>query len=104
MADHGNFGFGGNQRSYSFPFAGAGRIAVGTSAIRLPNIECEQVFFRNSLDSSDTIYIGGSNVSSVEGMPFAIREFSPWIPINNLDLLYAIADAADCYLQYFIIR
>lgn len=104
MGGTGHFALGGVQNSYSFPYAAAGRIVVGATAVRLPNIPCEQVFFRVPSSNTQTVYIGGQDVSSALGMPFLAGEFSPWIPIQNLNELYTIAGGAGQVLYYFIVR
>lgn|SRR5512139_118347 len=104
MGRTGHLAFGGVQNSYSFPYAAAGRIVVGISAARLPDIPCEQVFFRVPSSNTQTIYIGGQDVSSALGMPFLAGEFSPWIPVQNLNELWAVAGGAGMVLYYFIVR
>lgn len=104
MGRTGHLAFGGGQNSYSFPYAAAGRIVVGTSVAQLPNIPCEQVFFKVPSSNTQTVYIGGVDVSSAVGMPFVAGEFSPWIPVQNLNELYAVAGAAGMNLYYFIVR
>ena len=104
MTREGHLAFGGIQNSYSFPRAGAGRVVVGTSAIQLPHIECEQVYFRAGLNNTGIVYLGSADVSTATGMPLAAGEYSPWIPIQDLDILYAVASVASSSLQYFIVR
>ena len=104
MSNSGHLALGGVQNSYSFPFAAAGRIGSSTSAKQLPDIPCEQVFFKAPSTNTGIVYIGGSNVSSTEGISLLAGEFSPWIPVQNLNEIWYIASATTAYLQYFIVR
>ena len=104
MTREGHLAFGGIQNSYSFPRAGAGRLTPGTTATQLPHVECEQVYFKAHPNNAGYVYIGGSDVSSVNGMPLAAGEYSPWTPVQDLNVIWAVADGATDYLQYFIVR
>lgn len=104
MGRTGHLAFGGVQNSYSFPYASAGRVVVGTTVVRLPNIPCEQAFFRMLTANTQTMYLGGSDVSSNVGMPFLAGEFTPYLPVQNLNEIYAVAGGADQVLCYFIVR
>lgn len=104
MGGTGHFALGGVQNSYSFPYAAAGRIISGATALQMGNIPCEQVYFRSHPSNSQNIYIGGSDVSSSVGMVLQPGEFSPWIPVQNLNELYHIAGAAGQDLRFFIVR
>lgn len=104
MADHGNFAFGGVQRSYSFPRFWADRIPTSTAGAQCPNMKCEQVFLKNHPDSSGNIIIGGSEVLSTgQGFTLAPGDATGWIPINSLDLVYHKEADATTYLEYMII-
>jgi hypothetical protein len=102
----GNFGYGGDQRSYSFPFAGSGRITTSLTAVQMPNVPCEQVFFQNHPDSTDNVYIGGSDLPNDGSLGFVLEpgNFSPYLPIQNLNQLYHVEGDATTYLQYFFVR
>lgn len=100
----GNLAYGGVQRSYSFPFAGAQRLVGKVGRTQMPDIPCEQVVFRAHPNNTGNVYIGGNDVSSVHGIPLAAGEWSPWIPIKNLNILYYICDNTASHLQYFIVR
>jgi hypothetical protein len=100
----GHFAKGGVQNSYSFPFLATGQFIPGTTAKRLDNIPCEQVYIRAGTSNTGTIYVGGSNVSSAQGMTLAAGEFTPWLPIQNLNMLYAIGTVATDIIKYFIVR
>jgi hypothetical protein len=100
----GHLAKGGIQNSYSFPVAASGRIVTGITRIRFPNIPCEQVFFKAPSANTGTVYIGGSTVNSSTGMALQPGEFSPWIPVQNLDLIWGVAADATSYLLYFMIK
>lgn len=100
----GNLAYGGVQRSYSFPRAAAGRITGSTDRQQMPNVPCEQVFFRAHPDNTGNVYIGGNDVSSITGMPLAAGEWFPYAPIQNLNILYYVCDNTSDNLQYFIVR
>lgn len=104
MTKEGRLNYGGLQNSYSFPHSGAGRISPGTSVYRGPSIPCEQVYFRAHPDNGGTVYFGGADVNSTSGMPLAAGEYSPWLPVQNIDQIYFIADNDTDYIQYFMVR
>lgn len=99
----GNFAYGGAQRSYSFGFANSGRVLSDTSAKQLDNVLCEQVMFRNNPLSTGDIRFGGPGVA-LGGMSLQAGEWSPWIPVKNLNLIYIIGDDTTSYLEYFLVR
>lgn len=109
MTDQGNFAFGGQQRSYSFPRFHADRIpttAATDTAEQLPNMECEQVWLRNSVNSSGNIVVGVQNRLDgglLGGITLEKGDILGWIPVNNLNLIWHI-DAANSYLEYMLIR
>jgi len=100
----GSFGYGGNQRSYSFPFAGAGRLVGIVARTQMPDVPCEQVFFRAHPDNTGDVFIGGNDVSSVQGMILEPGDYSPYIPIQNLNILYYVCENTASHLQYFVVR
>jgi hypothetical protein len=104
MTRHGHLAFGGIQNSYSFGRFAAGRFVVGTASINLDDIPCEQVVFRSHPDNASNIFLGGSDVSTTVGMILEPGDFSPYIPVENLRLIWVIADGATQNLQYFIVR
>lgn len=101
----GNFAFGGPQRSYSFPLFHGDRIPTSTTAIKCPDMPCEQVMIRNSVNSTGNVVVGGERlaVSSVAGITLEPGDFLGWVPVQNLNLIWH-KDAAGSYLEYVIIR
>lgn len=103
MADHGNFAFGGVQRSYSFQHFWADKIPNNTTGVACPNMPCEQVWLQNDPSSSGNITIGGSEVASTgQGIVLQPGQTTGWIPVNNLGLIWH-RDAASSTLNYMII-
>lgn len=103
MGKQGSFGFGGEQRSYSFPRFAGGYIAVGASRLRGPHIPCEMVFLQADPDNTGQVWIGGSDVSGLNGMQLDAGDVTGWIPIQNLDLVYTIGSNASQVLHYLIV-
>jgi len=105
MGDHGNFAYGGVQRSYSFGFFHADMIPNELAAALCPNMACEQVMFQNNPDSDGDIVLGSLARLAATGTGFILQpgEWSGWIPVNNLNLI-AHLDAADSTLNYMLIR
>jgi hypothetical protein len=102
--DTGNFGFGGEQRSYSFNFEHADKIPNSLVAVRCPEMKCEQVWIQNDPNSSGNITIGGDRLAVTgTGIVLIPGATTGWIPVNNLNKLWHL-DAADSTLNYMIIR
>lgn len=100
----GRFAPGGIQSSYSY-IPGYGKLDGVITATQMPVIVIEQVFFRAKLTNTDTIYIGTDNaVTADNGIPLNPGEFSPWLPVKSLDLLWYICENAGDDLVYFIVR
>ena len=100
----GNLAYGGVQRSYSFPFAAAHRLIGIIARQQMPDVPCEQVVFRAHPSNTGNVYIGGNDVSSVQGIPLEPGDWSPWFPIQNLKILYYVCDNTASHLQYFTVR
>ena len=92
--------FGMANISYSFDYFGSGRLATG----RGPNNPCEMVCITAGPANTGVIYVGGSNVSSVEGIPLAAGDSTGWIPINNVNLVYIAKSVPADVVNYMIVR
>ena len=103
MGKLGNFGYGGEQRSYSFSHFAAGYIAVGTAAGQGPNIPCEMVFLGADADNDGQVYIGGSDVSAVTGYQLDAGDATGWISIQNLNLIWVRGSSASQRLSYMLV-
>jgi len=102
---HGDFAFGGVQRSYSFDFFHADMIPTSETAVACPDMPCEQVFLQNDPDSSGNITIGDEGTLAATGNGFVLQpgEVTGWIPVNNLSKIWH-KDAASSNLNYMIVR
>lgn len=104
MSKHGNLAYGGEQRSYSFPFCHSDMIPFSAVAVQCPNMECEQVWIQNDPDSSGDILIGSSRLAVTgKGIKLSPGDTTGWIPIQNLNLLWH-KDEASSTLNYMIVR
>lgn len=102
--DTGSFPFAGPQRSYSFGFFHADMIPNSLTAVKCPDMECEQVFLQNDPDSTGNVIIGSSRLADTgEGLVLEPGDVTGWIPANNLNLIWH-KDAASSTLNYMIIR
>lgn len=70
-------------------------VSVGTSATPLPATPLTQ---RRSLilfnDSANTIYMGGADVTTADGLPVTTQTYSPPIDAGQYMIVYAIAESA----------
>lgn len=100
---HGSFGFGGEQRSYSFPRFAGGYLPVAVTATQGPNIPCEMVFLQADPDNTGQVWIGGSDVTGINGVQLEAGDMTGWIPIQNLNLVYTIGSDATQAVRYLIV-
>lgn len=102
--NRGSFGFGGQQRSYSFACFHADQIPNSLLAVVCPSVSCELVNFKNSPDSSGNVIIGSHRLSIVSsGVVLEPGSVSGWIPASNLNLIWHKEDDATTYLQYSLV-
>lgn len=100
----GSFGFGGDQRSYSFGCFHADIIPNETLATYMPNLECEWACIKNRPDSTGNAYIGSQRLSVVgTGVYLEPGEITGWIPVTNLNLIWHKEDDATTNLEYMVI-
>lgn len=101
----GSFAYGGIQRSYSFPLAGIGRLPTRTTVGQMPSIACEQVCFYAHPDNTGNVYIGTSAaMGTVHAIVLEAGKWSPYFPIDNLDLLYYVCEDAASHVIYSLVR
>jgi len=101
----GNFAYAQGQRSYSFPHAGIGRLPSTTSVTRMPGIPCEQVAFQAHPDNTGNVFIGtGATMKPTQNIVLEPGKWSPYFPIQNLDLLYYYCADATSYLSYMLVK
>lgn len=90
-----------------------GEIVVGTTAADLPNITCQMVCFKARAANADRIYLGSSSAGgggtvttpdgttdATTGFELSAGETSPWMSLDNLNRLRAIAGAAAQGMTY----
>lgn len=99
----GNHAYGGQQRSYSFPHFHGDQIPTSTTATKCPDMPCEQVFLRNSVNSTGNVIVGGERLA-VTGLGLTLEpgDFMGWVPVQNLNLIWH-KDASSSYLEYVVI-
>jgi len=101
----GNLAFGGVQRSYSFPFAGIGRLGNVLVVTQMPSLPCEQVCFFADPENTDYVYIGTSGAMGVDHViTLEAGKWSPYFPVNNLDKFYYICADATSDIIYSLVR
>lgn len=101
----GHLAFGGVQNSYSFPFAGIGRLGNSTVVVQMPSIPCEQVCFYADSENADNVYIGTSAACGTDHViTLEPGKWSPYFPVNNLDKFYYICADADSDIIYSLVR
>lgn len=100
----GNLASGGIQRSYSFEYFHADLIPYSATAVKGPDMPCEQVFLQNDPNSSGNIVLGSARLG-ITGNGFILEpgDVTGWIPVKNLNLIWH-KDAASSHLNYMIIR
>lgn len=84
-----------------------GEVAGSATAAQMPDIPCRMVCFKAVLSNAGNVYIGVSGATKVDGTTDATTgfeldagEYTPWIPITNLNMLYRICDNAGDDLTY----
>jgi hypothetical protein len=85
-----------------------GEVSGSATAKQLPSIECSLVMIIAVGSNSGNVYLGGSGVTVVNtttdttsGYELKASAQTPWIPVNNLNLLYIICDNAGDDITYF---
>ncbi len=96
--------FGMANISYSFDYFGADRFTPNPTTKQGPNNPCEMVNITASPSNTGVVYVGGSNVSSVTGIPLAAGDSTGWIPIKNVNLLYIAKSVPADVANYMIVR
>lgn len=101
----GHFGFGGPQNSYSFPFAGIGRLGNSVAVVQMPSLPCEQVCFYAPPTNTGYVYIGTSNaMGTAHAIVLEAGKWSPYFPVDNLDKFYYKCANSASYVVYSLVR
>lgn len=94
-----------HSKSYSFPVFHADEIPYSATPRRCPDMPCEQICFRNDPASIGNVYLGTEgHMTNTRSMILEPGDWSPWIPIQNLNLVSHFESAASTRLRYMIIR
>lgn len=87
-----------------------GELAGSATAVQMPDIPCRMVLFKAAGDNAGNVYIGAAGVTAGDGstdattgLQLAAGQFSPWLPVHNLNLLYRICDNAGDDLTYIAV-
>jgi hypothetical protein len=82
-----------------FTAPASGTVDIDNAAEQLPAVPCRMVCLQADHDNSGSIYVGQEGLTTT-GYRLAAGESSPWIPIDNLNRLYAYGTAANQNLHY----
>lgn len=93
-----------HSKSYSFPLFHADEIPYSAAPVACPDMPCEQVCVRNSVNSAGNAVIGSNILTNTRGIILEPGNWSPWIPVQNLSLIWHMELTAGTVLQYMIIR
>jgi hypothetical protein len=91
---------------YGQQFKACGELAGSTTALQLPDVECEFAYLKAKSDNAGRVYIGGAGVTVADGTTDittgyeleAGDEMTVWV--HNLNELYRICDNAGDDLSY----
>ena len=86
----------------------SGELAGSGTAARMPDVVCQLVCFKALTSNVGDVYIGTSSAATVaagttdvtSGLEISPGEFSPWIPVSNLNMFWYICDNAGDDLTY----
>jgi len=89
----------------------SGELQGSASALQLPNIPCEAVFFTALASNAGKVYLGFVGVTlpdgttdTTSGIELQAGDMTPFIPISNLNKLYRICENAGDDLTYFLVK
>lgn len=96
--------------SQAFNTTTSGEVQGGTTAFQLPSVSCSYVNIKAATGNSGNVYLGGAGVTVPDGSTDTTSGFvldagqeTGWLPIENLDNLYAICDNNGDDLTYMIL-
>lgn len=97
--------------SLSLSTVATGEIQGGTTAFRLPSVPCIMVKVKAINSNAGNIYLGSEGVTvpmgtsdSDAGFELAPGDETGWLPIGNLNQLYAICNNNGDDLTYLALR
>jgi hypothetical protein len=85
-----------------------GELQGSATAIQCPDVPwCRMVIFKALTSNVGDVYMGGPDVTipdgttdATSGLELSPGDFSPWIPVNNLNMMWRICDNAGDDLTY----
>lgn len=90
---------------------GVGELAGAVTATQLPDLDCGMAMFKAVASNDGNVYLGLSTVTVVDGTTDITTGFeltpgdaTPWIPLQNLNVLYRICDNAGDDLTYIAVK
>lgn len=88
----------------------SGEVAGSTTAVQLPNVQCQMVRVRAALNNIGNVYVGGPGVTKPDGStdtttgyPLGPGDDTGWISVANLNKLYIICDNATDDIIYLAV-
>ena len=81
-----------------------GVIDIDNDEEQLPDVYGRLALFQADHDNTGSIYLVDSVTGTTNGIRLAAGESTPWIPIDNLNRLYAYGSAANQNLRYMVLR
>lgn len=93
--------FGADVPAYS---AASGVIDVDNANEQLPDVACGIVMFQADQSNSGDVYLVTAADQTTAGIRLAAGDTTPWLPLTNLNVLYAYGTAANQNLRYLVLR
>lgn len=81
-----------------------GVIDIDNDEEQLPDVYGRLAMLQADHDNTGSIYLVDSVTGTTNGIRLAAGESTPWIPIDNLNRLYAYGSAANQNLRYMVLR
>lgn len=83
----------------------SGVATVGTSAAVLPSVVGPLLAaLQADHDNAGYVCVGGSDVATTTGLRLAAGEMTPWMALDDLSRVFAVADQADQKLRYMVTK
>lgn len=70
------------------------QLVVGVAAAAATSSEGSYVLVKALSTNTDTVFVGGSDVTTANGFELSAGEFSPYIAVANANEIYAISGTA----------
>lgn len=91
----------GHENQPLYNTFGSGTATVGVAAGQLPAVACGLVMFKSRAANTARITLGPTT-AVVDGAGYTLEagDVTPWIPVDRLDRIWAIAAGAGQVLEY----